>query len=174
MLHTCDLRFKDKAAGLTEVPQQAAHAAGVFAHCPTWRSSASCCHSFAASPALISFTHPALPADVKLVALKVNGEVAPEDAYEVNSSGLTLKSPPAGDEQQLQQIHTCLFSVLLFLKAATPCPMAAAPQPRCCAADRDTAAAQQTSVSCAEARPCMYRPQPMLLSSLETSCFSLP
>lgn len=42
--------------------------------------------------------------DVKLVALKVNGEVAPEDAYEVNSSGLTLKSPPAGEFDL--EVHT--------------------------------------------------------------------
>lgn len=36
-------------------------------------------------------------ADVKLVAVKVNGEALPAEAYELEPKGLTIKSPPEGE-----------------------------------------------------------------------------
>ncbi|EFN58926.1 hypothetical protein CHLNCDRAFT_19903 [Chlorella variabilis] len=44
--------------------------------------------------------------DVKLVAVKVNGESLPVEQYEVESSGLTLKTPPAGAFEL--EVHTDL------------------------------------------------------------------
>lgn len=37
-----------------------------------------------------------LPADVKLVSVKINGEALPVEGYEVEGKGLTIKAPPAG------------------------------------------------------------------------------
>ncbi|KAL4441019.1 hypothetical protein ABPG77_010450 [Micractinium sp. CCAP 211/92] len=42
--------------------------------------------------------------DVKLVAVKINGEALPADAYEVAPKGLTIKSPPEGEFEL--EIHT--------------------------------------------------------------------
>lgn len=42
--------------------------------------------------------------DVKLVAVKVNGEALPAEAYELEPKGLTIKSPPEGEFEL--EIHT--------------------------------------------------------------------
>ena len=63
-------------------------------------------HSPPPTPPPPPHTHPPPPTttknkknytDLKLVAVKINGEAAPVEAYELDSAkGLTLKSPPAG------------------------------------------------------------------------------